>query len=59
MSWVVKLLGDAVETGEELFVVGGANDERDKHANQDGIRFATKDAPCDVSLPSEYLTANP
>jgi hypothetical protein len=59
MSWLVKLFGNAVETGEELFVIGGANDERDKHANRDGIRFATKDAPCDVSLPSEYLTANP
>jgi hypothetical protein len=59
MNWLVRLLGNAVEIGEDLFIVGGVNDERDKHANNDGIRFS---AHCDTEwlpMPSDFLTPNP
>jgi hypothetical protein len=56
MNWLVRLLGNGVETGEDLFIVGGENDLRDRHANDDGIRFG--ESP-EATLPSEYLTPNP
>lgn len=59
MNWLVGLLGDAVEIGENLFIVGGADDPRDRHANKDGRRFG---GDCDadiVTLASTYLTPNP
>lgn len=59
MNSLVQLLGNALETGEELFIVGGANDGRDQHANNDGIRFGEECSEDDISLPSESLTPNP
>ena len=59
MNSFVRLLGDAVEVGEDLFIIGGVNDKRDRHANDDGIRFG---ASCDADtllIPSSFLTPNP
>jgi hypothetical protein len=59
MNWLVGLLGDAVEIGENLFIIGGADDPRDRHANKDGRNFGGN---CDtdlLQLPSMYLTPNP
>jgi hypothetical protein len=59
MNWLVRLLGNAVEVGEDLFIVGGSNDERDRHANNDGIHFGES---CDLDIlpmPSKFLTKNP
>ena len=39
MNSLVTLLGDGVEIGEDLFIVGGVDDPRDRHANKDGRRF--------------------
>lgn len=55
MNSLVRLLGSFVEAGEEAFIVGGMSDERDMHANEDGIRFATSDKRAPISKPSEYL----
>jgi hypothetical protein len=55
MNSFVRLLGSFVEAGEEVFIVGGMNDERDMQANEDGIHFATSDRRAPVSKPSEYL----
>jgi len=52
---LVRLLGSFVEAGEDAFIVGGVSDERDLHANEDGIRFATSDKRAPISKPSEYL----
>lgn len=52
MSWLVNLLGEAVEALEEIWVEGGANDPRDIVANRDGIRFAKTRG----ELPSKYFT---
>ena len=52
---LVRLLGSFVEAGEDAFIVGGMSDERDLHANEDGIRFATSDKRAPISKPSEYL----
>jgi hypothetical protein len=75
MDWLVKFIGHLVEWGEDAFVVGGANDSRDVHANYDGIRFASgseifvwcgnawcgrhKHGKPASSLPSDFLTSNP
>ncbi len=56
---LVRLLGDAVEIGEDLFIVGGANDSRDRHANNDGIRFGENCDADTLPMPSIFLTANP
>lgn len=52
---LVRLLGSFVEAGEDAFIVGGMSDERDMHANEEGIRFATSDKRAPISKPSEYL----
>jgi hypothetical protein len=59
MNWLVKLLGNAVEIGEDLFVVGGVNDTRDRHANDDGIRFGNSCENFSLPNPSSFLTPNP
>jgi len=55
MTWLVNLAGLLVETGEDLFVTGGANDPRDVHANKDGITFGTI-ADDITKVPSSTLT---
>ncbi|HZK75372.1 MAG TPA: hypothetical protein VFD13_00550 [Candidatus Kapabacteria bacterium] len=59
MDWLVRLAGQAVETGEDLFVVGGFVDPRDLHANGDGILFAIQAERSLNSRPSKSLTPNP
>lgn len=59
MNSLVQLLGNMLEIGEDLFIVGGANDLRDKKANNDGIRFGEKNKDEIPLLPSECLSANP
>ena len=59
MNLLVRLLGDAVEIGEDLFIVGGVNDARDRHANYDGIRFGESCEKDPLLKPSDYLTPNP
>lgn len=59
MNSLVRLFGNALEIGEALFVIGGANDGRDKHANNDGIRFGEKCSKDLLPLPSESLMPNP
>jgi hypothetical protein len=59
MNSLVKLLGDGVEIGEDLFIVGGVDDPRDRHANSDGRRFGTGCGAEMVPAPSFFLTANP
>ena len=59
MNWLVKMLGNLVEIGEDAFVVGGMNDERDKHANADGLRFGTIARSDPNARPSDHLTSNP
>ncbi len=59
MNSLVRMLGDAVEIGEDLFIVGGVNDERDRHANNDGIRFGEGCGLDSLPVPSAYLTKNP
>ncbi len=55
MNSFVRLIGSFVEAGEEAFIVGGVNDQRDTQANEDGMRFATSDKRALISKPSEYL----
>jgi len=45
-----------VEWGEELFIVGGVNDERDVRANRQGQRFALELLENPGAHPSRYLT---
>lgn len=56
---LVKALGELVEIGEDIFIIGGANDRRDVVANTDGIRFATTASADSVSSPSTMLSRNP
>jgi hypothetical protein len=59
MDWLVKLAGKGVEVGESLLLIGGFEDPRDLHANEDGIRFGTE-AEGNINLsPSAALTPNP
>jgi hypothetical protein len=59
MNSLVVLLGDAVEIGEDLFIIGGVNDRRDRHANYDGLRFGESCYRDLLPMPSDYLTTNP
>ena len=59
MNSFVRLLGDAVEIGEDLFIIGGVNDVRDRHANNDGISFGANCEAEPLRKPSEFLTPNP
>ena len=56
MNSFVTLLGDGVEIGENLFIVGGVDDLRDRHANKDGIRFGDACDNDTLSMPSQFLT---
>jgi hypothetical protein len=59
MNWLVRLLGDGVEIGEDLFIVGGADDPRDRHANGDGRNFGAACELDELPMPGNYLTPNP
>ncbi len=48
-------IGDFVEWGEERFIVGGVNDERDKRSNAQGRRFALRLLEDESVLPSEFM----
>ncbi len=50
-----KESGDLVEWGEAKFVVGGADDPRDKRANKHGDAFGRDLAVVKTLLPSDYL----
>jgi hypothetical protein len=58
MQWLVSLIGEFIEIGEDAVVEGGVYDERDKHANIDGIRFGLKSADSLEALPSNYIRKN-
>jgi hypothetical protein len=55
MEWLVRLIGEFIEVGEDAVVVGGVYDERDKRANADGIRFGAKSADSLEAVPSNYI----
>jgi hypothetical protein len=59
MNWLVRLLGDGVEIGEDLFIVGGTDDPRDRHANNDGIGFGARCELDPLPVPTDVLTPNP
>jgi hypothetical protein len=56
MEWLVLLIGELIEVGEDAVVEGGVYDERDKTANRDGIRFGIKSADSLSAVPSNYLS---
>lgn len=47
--------GNVVEWGEAQFVVGGADDPRDRRANKQGVRFGHDLLSVKTLLPSDYL----
>ena len=51
-------VGDFVEWGEERFIVGGVNDERDKRSNAHGRRFGLSLRNDDTVLPSDFMLLN-
>lgn len=55
MDWLVSLIGEFIEVGEDAVVEGGVYDERDKHANSDGMRFGLRSADSLEALPSNYV----
>ncbi len=59
MDWLVRLVGEGVEEGETLFVIGDSRDPRDIHANGDGLKFEMRMERSLKSKPSESLTPNP
>jgi hypothetical protein len=52
---LAKESGDLVEWGEAKFVVGGADDPRDKRANKQGDAFGRDLLVVKTLLPSDYL----
>jgi hypothetical protein len=48
--------GNVVEWGEAQFVVGGADDPRDRRANKQGARFGHDLLSVKTLLPSDYLS---
>jgi hypothetical protein len=51
-----KAVGDFIEWGEPIFIVGGTDDPRDKHANKQGESFGRDLLVVTTLLPSDYLT---
>ncbi|HLF20549.1 MAG TPA: hypothetical protein VI704_07150, partial [Bacteroidota bacterium] len=51
-----RTTGNLVEWGEANFVVGGADDPRDKRANKQGEAFGRDLLSVKTLLPSDYLT---
>jgi hypothetical protein len=56
MEWLVRLLGELIELGEDAIVEGGVYDERDKVANRDGSRFGIRSSDSLEALPSNYIS---
>lgn len=52
---IARWFGDLLETGEENFVLGGRNDERDKLANEKGREFGLRLLRDARILPSDVL----
>jgi hypothetical protein len=52
---LANMIGNMIETGEEAFVVGGANDDRDKFANRLGQEFGLRLLEGEELLPSDVL----
>lgn len=52
---LARTTGNLVEWGEAKFVVGGADDERDKRANKHGQSFGRDLLVVKTLLPSDYL----
>jgi hypothetical protein len=48
-------IGDFIEWGEERFIVGGVNDDRDQRANFQGRTFGLRLLENDSVWPSDYL----
>ncbi|MBI4429496.1 MAG: hypothetical protein HY562_10300 [Ignavibacteriales bacterium] len=53
---LTRTTGNIVEWGEARFVVGGADDPRDKRANEQGEAFGRDLHSVKTLLPSDYLT---
>lgn len=53
---LTKFVGNAIEWGEALIVVGGVDDHRDKRANTQGKCFGRDLLFVETILPSDYLT---
>jgi len=51
-----RAVGDFIEWGEPIFVVGGTDDPRDKSANKQGEIFGRDLLVVTTLLPSDYLT---
>jgi hypothetical protein len=52
-------VGNFIEWGEELFIVGGVNDPRDVRANEEGRRFAFALLSDPDALPSAFMGSVP
>ncbi len=59
MHWLASLGGKLVEIVESLLVVGGVEDPRDIHADEDGVRFSEGEDEELQSLPQDYFSPNP
>ncbi len=51
-----RAAGNLIEWGEPVFIVGGADDLRDKRANKQGERFGRDLLIETIMMPSDYLT---
>jgi hypothetical protein len=51
-----RTLGNLIEWGEPVFIVGGTDDPRDKRANKQGESFGRDLLVVKILLPSDYLT---
>jgi hypothetical protein len=51
-----RTLGNLIEWGEPVFIVGGTDDPRDKRANKQGESFGRDLLAVMTLLPSDYLT---
>jgi hypothetical protein len=51
-----KAIGNFIEWGEPIFIVGGTDDPRDKYANKQGDAFGRDLLFVKTMLPSDYLT---
>ncbi len=52
----IQMFGDAVEWAEPILVIGGADDPRDRRANDQGTLFGRDLISDKILLPSDYLT---
>jgi hypothetical protein len=52
-----NFIGNSIEVGEDAFVVGGVNDERDKYANRLGQQFGLRLLEEEGVVPSDVLWA--